>query len=259
MTTIDNNGNNFENDSIKESSSDAANDRTQGAEYWDRLPEEPGKAWFAFQTYLYLGPTRSLSKVVRELVAKRSYTKQLERWSRQYSWVDRAEAWDRHIDETRQKEYIGAIKEMAQRQAQLGRELQDKAREALQKLDVSTLKPAEVAKLLDLGVKIERSSWKIKEGLSPINPVWYAHLFNDNKDDDDDEKGHIYFEPTPEIKNIIEQIEELIRRHEGPGVTDVDWREPYTPMDPEMIFLQNKLLQLIAEQQQKEFDDEVDE
>ena len=256
MSVINNNTNNHENDRLMQSSSDAANDSAEDSEYWDRLPEESSKAWFAFKTYLHLGPTRSLSKVRRELDKEYGYIKQLEKWSSHYSWVGRARAWDRHIDEARQKEYIGAIKEMAQRQAQLGRELQDKAQEGLQKLDVSALKPADLVKLLDVGAKIERSSWKIKEGLSPVNPVWYANFFN-NSEEDDDRDGYIHFEMTPEIEKKMEEIEESFNRHADPGATDAGpWS---TPRDMETSKLQCDLLKLIADQHQKECDEEVDD
>jgi hypothetical protein len=252
----DSNTNNRTNDKQMQSSSDATNNGIDASEYWDRLPEESGKAWYAFQTYLYLGLTRSFRKVTTELDANYTYSKQLEKWSRQYSWVDRARAWDRHIDEERKREYIGAIKEMAQRQAKLGRELQDKAGEGLQKLDVSALKPADLIRLLDVGVKIERSSWEIKEKLSPLDPIWYSNAFN-NSEEEDDDKDEFPCEITPEIEKKIMDLEKSIDRH-TPLDTKFVRGESYTPQDEETMSIALQLFQLVTAQCRKERGEEID-
>jgi hypothetical protein len=252
------NKNNRTNDKLTQSSSDAANNGIDASEYWDRLPEESGKAWHAYQIYLYLGPTRSFRKVMTELDANYTYSKQLEKWSRQYSWVDRACAWDRHIDEERKREYIGAIKEMAQRQAQIGRKLQDKAREGLQKLDVSALKPADLVRLLDVGVKIERSSWEIKEKLSPLDPIWYSNAFNSKEEEEGDDDQYAFpCEITPEIEKKIMELEESIDRH-TPLDTKFARGERPIPQDEETMSIALELFQLVTAQGRKERGEEID-
>jgi len=46
-----------------------------------------------------MGADRSLSKVRIKLGKKTGYDRQLEEWSSQWSWVDRAAAYDAHLEE----------------------------------------------------------------------------------------------------------------------------------------------------------------
>lgn len=59
---------------------------------WDRLPEEPDNAWFAFQYYLQL-PLPRYYKQVEQAMGVSAPT--VKRWGTKYSWRNRSEAWDR--------------------------------------------------------------------------------------------------------------------------------------------------------------------
>lgn len=61
---------------------------------YDRQPGESEKKFTAFRTYLDLGPQRSLAKVGRELGKSKAL---MERWSSQWSWVSRVEAYTDHM------------------------------------------------------------------------------------------------------------------------------------------------------------------
>ena len=54
---------------------------------WDKQPEETIKAYEAFNTYLLLGPNRSLKQASASLGRNNSYKSWLEHWSRKYNWV----------------------------------------------------------------------------------------------------------------------------------------------------------------------------
>lgn len=62
---------------------------------YDRLSEEPAKAYKAFRIYCELGVQRSLDKVVELLGKSESYKRQVSRWSSRWQWVARAAAWDK--------------------------------------------------------------------------------------------------------------------------------------------------------------------
>lgn len=64
-------------------------------EPWERLPEEPTKAWDAFAAYRDMGSLRSLAKVGRTLGKS---TTMAEEWSRRWDWVARARAYDAEQD-----------------------------------------------------------------------------------------------------------------------------------------------------------------
>lgn len=74
------------------------------ADYWERIPGETDKSWYAFQIYRDLpvnapeGDTRSLAAVARKLNYKDE--QMCGRWSAKYRWVERARAYDRYKEQT---------------------------------------------------------------------------------------------------------------------------------------------------------------
>ena len=77
---------------------------------FDRQPEESEQAFTAFRTYLALGKKRSLRMVGRELGKSKAL---MERWSSQWNWVARVEAYTDHLfrqaDLEQQRELRGKI------------------------------------------------------------------------------------------------------------------------------------------------------
>lgn len=88
---------------------------------WDRQPKETTQAYEAFDLYRHMGPERSVIKVAQKCGKYRS---QIGRWSSKWSWVDRAAAWDQHLDKQAQKalerEEIAARKAMKKRHRDMG-------------------------------------------------------------------------------------------------------------------------------------------
>ena len=73
---------------------------------WDQLrePKETEKAFNAFQTYLGLGPSRSIDKAFQAIKGNDKGRKQGQKtraysyfgqWSKKYNWVERASAYDK--------------------------------------------------------------------------------------------------------------------------------------------------------------------
>lgn len=67
---------------------------------WNAQIDEKASAFRAFQTYLNLGPTRSIEKAWRMASGKESKTPgHFTKWAQEYKWTERAEAWDLHAHE----------------------------------------------------------------------------------------------------------------------------------------------------------------
>lgn len=124
---------------------------------WERQPDETSRQYEAFCLYRDMGPERSILKVAREW-SSGGHTSKLKEWSSKHHWVDRASAYDEHIDEIRRGRNEEAIIEMSARHADYSIQLQEKAMEALKLINPDELKPNELIKWLDIAVKIERLS-----------------------------------------------------------------------------------------------------
>jgi membrane peptidoglycan carboxypeptidase len=78
-------------------------------EQWEQQPKEAANAYAAFKLYHQLGPERSISRVRSEIgegsvegLSVKSL-RWLESWSSRWSWVERARAWDAHLEAIRQQ------------------------------------------------------------------------------------------------------------------------------------------------------------
>jgi len=142
---------------------------------------ESKKSRAAFGDYAAMGAGRSLDALHKHYVRAASEGRQtptlklytLGEWSRHHNWVARAAAYDADIQQQARQAQVAAIQEMAQRQAALGQELQDKARQGLVLLRLSTvevideqgqkvrvvkvnLTPRDIAALVKTGADLER-------------------------------------------------------------------------------------------------------
>jgi hypothetical protein len=137
-------------------------DDAPGVEAWQQLSEESGKAYHAFCLYLHAGAYRSLRLVASVLGKDKGYVKQLEKWSSTYNWNVRADAWDVHVGKLIERQYIESVLAIADRHVQQACDIQEKIFEQLMSLDLAALKPAELIRLYEITVKIERESCKLK-------------------------------------------------------------------------------------------------
>lgn len=101
-----------------------------GPEPWERQDDETPKAWGAFVVYRDMGPRRSLRRVQSE---EGTALAQLGQWSSRYRWVERAAAWDGHLDLIRRQEQVDAVRNMRERHATTARKLLDVAVDSLEK------------------------------------------------------------------------------------------------------------------------------
>lgn len=138
---------------------------------WARLPTEPPIAFDVFRRYRDMpAHGRSLDAVANELRGtteapicpsgrrRRTRTRRIQHWSIQWRWVERAAAWDAHVDAEVQRRLIEAAVEMAHRHATAARAIQERAVRRLIELDPAELTPADVLRWMLAGCKLEAQS-----------------------------------------------------------------------------------------------------
>jgi hypothetical protein len=105
-----------------------------------------------------LGPRRSLRTAAEKFYGRIAATlvRQCTSWSSTFRWVERAQAWDRHLDLEARQAQEEARREMSQRQAQEARALQAKAVERLRGLRPEEMSPADVVRFFVEAAKLER-------------------------------------------------------------------------------------------------------
>jgi hypothetical protein len=125
---------------------------------WEQQPGESARAFGAFCAYRDLGPRRSLRAAAQTFYgrAAAALERQVDKWSRAFRWVERAGAWDRHLDAEARRAQEEARREMAERHAKEARALQAKAVERLRSLRPEELGPTELLRYLVEAAKLER-------------------------------------------------------------------------------------------------------
>jgi len=124
---------------------------------WDRRPRETARAYAAFIQYRDLGPARSLRKQAA-LEKPAGPFSSLADWSRRFDWVDRAGAWDEHLDREERLQAIEDRRKMRSNHARVGRIAIAKAAVALDGINPGDLTPREAIALAKIGTEIERKS-----------------------------------------------------------------------------------------------------
>ena len=123
---------------------------------WERQHREPTKAHAAFRTYRDTAPAqRSLDTVAERVgVTLRS----VQRWAEAWDWRARADAWDDACHQVEDNERLEAIRAMHAIHRRAGRAAITKAMQALADVDPSAMPVSTIARLLELGAKLERST-----------------------------------------------------------------------------------------------------
>jgi hypothetical protein len=90
-------------------------------ELWDRLENEPERAYRAFECFLSLpSGERTLLEAYRRHVGNSEAVKPSDtwtRWANTFAWRERAAAYDDHLASVRREAYETAVEEEAARQA----------------------------------------------------------------------------------------------------------------------------------------------
>jgi hypothetical protein len=120
---------------------------------WDRQPGESARAYEAFRNYRDAGPDRSLRKTADALHRNRTL---MERWSANWGWVVRADAWDKEQDRLHQVELAKARRRMALSHARIAGAMQAKIVQRLQTIHAEDLTPGQLVSWLQVATTVER-------------------------------------------------------------------------------------------------------
>src|ERR1017187_2409163 len=135
--------------------------RVEEKQAWARQAAESSKAYAHFCLYRDMGQERSLRKLAREDKC-RAKVGQLERWSSKWRWVERCQQYDDYTERQLRLQQEKERLEMHKRHAKMGMLAQTLAVRKLEKVvnkieqNEDTLSPADAARILDIGVKVER-------------------------------------------------------------------------------------------------------
>lgn len=133
---------------------------------YERQKGETKKAYEAFTIYRDLGIDRSIRKVAQKLGKSQQL---MSRWSSQYNWVERAQAYDDEMDRLAILENEKERKEMLKEHNSIARKFLEKVKQGADAVKPETMTPNELAKWLEIAVKIERLSRGESTDISEIN------------------------------------------------------------------------------------------
>lgn len=127
---------------------------------WERQPGETPKAYAAFCKYRKLGPEKRSLEAVEPRTKKgqkKDYvSRYIGEWSSQFRWVERAAAYDDHLDEVRRKADEKAIATMSKRHAEGMARIFERGLNRIEALDDDAIRGALALELAMNGMKGER-------------------------------------------------------------------------------------------------------
>lgn len=132
---------------------------------WERLDSETPRAYEAFRVYRSLTPEkRSLEAVAERARRKQGKGKASARWTPGYitewsathRWVERAAAYDDHLDEVRRQASERAIAEMSRKHAEGMRKIFDRGLKRIEDLPDADIKGGLALELAVQGMRGER-------------------------------------------------------------------------------------------------------
>jgi hypothetical protein len=160
-------------------------------ELWDRLQNEPERAYLAFEAFLALpGGQRTILAAYRNHVGNPCAAKPSDTWSgwsSRFAWRERAAAYDRHLERLRAKAVEEAVEEEAKRHARLVERMRYETMEELSalhvgvmgyldNLDWSSIRMQDVIQILklklDAAMRFEESAQARAGGAGGREPDW---------------------------------------------------------------------------------------
>ncbi len=125
---------------------------------WDRQPGESNRWYARFTAYRLAGSSRTIEDVYRvEREAKGRVGKRPGHlWylnSKAWQWKERAESWDQFEEKRIEAEWEERRKEQRERDWDLGKAMQKKARKAIEGADLA---PRDIAGMAQAGSKLAR-------------------------------------------------------------------------------------------------------
>ena len=135
--------------------------RKQNVYPWERIPGETSREYQKFCAYRDMNSSdkpirkRSLQRLAKELGLSLDHLKKL---SAKNDWVSRAAAYDEYLDELAREQNEAEIIKMRKNHALLASQMITKAAKRLLTMPEEEITAADLVRLVDVGVKIERLS-----------------------------------------------------------------------------------------------------
>jgi hypothetical protein len=123
---------------------------------WERQHGETSRAYEGFRTYRDLPVSERSLHTAAERVGNSVRT--VERWSVRWRWPERSEAWDDACHRIEDQERLEAIRSMHSLHRKAGRAATVTALQALGAIDPNSVPVGAIARLLELGTRLERST-----------------------------------------------------------------------------------------------------
>ncbi len=128
---------------------------------WERLATEDDHAWDAFKQFRDAVPPRRQRSVIGHGTCPVSH------WYNEHRWVERVDAYDRHMERVAQSEREAQLRQnakdvsaehmaMLQSARHVAQRELDKLRESVVRGDGQMMRPTEIIRLLETVVKLDR-------------------------------------------------------------------------------------------------------
>jgi hypothetical protein len=121
---------------------------------WERQPTETARRFAQFATYRDAGRARTLRKTTETLALNDRHVRAVAATNR---WVERAEAYDRHLDRLREAAWVEQRRQAAEDDARLLGTFAGKLAERLATLTADDLNPAHLVRALDVVMRHRRA------------------------------------------------------------------------------------------------------
>jgi hypothetical protein len=133
---------------------------------WEQQSKESAQAYEAFALYRSQGAQRSLRKVAHKL--DKSF-QIMSRWSRRHKWVNRVRAYDESIGKEVIADEKDAVLRMNKRHMVESQKLQQLVLQRIGRIRPEALTPSDIARWLDIAVKIERRCMGLDENGTTVS------------------------------------------------------------------------------------------
>lgn len=127
---------------------------------WERQKGESEKAYEAFAAYRDLGAKRTTVAVAEKL--QKSDTL-IRRWKDRWDWKERVRAYDNDLEKEARAKVVKDRKAMTERHIGIAMQLQKKALEALNSLDVEDMTPKDIKEYIKMATDLERLNRTLEE------------------------------------------------------------------------------------------------
>jgi len=145
-----------------------------GRDPWERQPNESLTRHGQFCAYRDMGRTRSLRKVAESLGLNDRYVRDV---AAAYHWRERAEAWDRHLDELFTAAWIEERRKAAEADARILGAALGKIAQRLPSLNAAELSAGDLIRLLDVTMRHRRALFgDPADAVGQIDPEQQARI-----------------------------------------------------------------------------------